>query len=157
MFSMSRFYKTYDEVGRTIEILDSEVKRKGGLPNEQERTAENVTCIQNEQLKFNEITLQNKIQHDDIPLRGSTRTSNKEIFKNDTPHIQFPDTRNKDFFENVNISGNSILSESEDSDRPQNSTCLLSKQIGLPSGLSATCGGMAHKRTCNEPNPITNM
>ena len=73
--------------------------------------------------------------------------------KNDTPHIQFPQSRmgNKDFFENVNISGNSILSESEDSDRPQNSTCLLSKQIGLPSGLSATSGGMSYRRTCNEP------
>jgi len=145
--------KPYDEVGRTIEILDSEVKRKGGLPNEQARTAENVSCIQNEQLKFNEITLQNKIQNDDIPQRGSARMSNKEIFKHNTPHIQFPHIRmeNKDFIENVNISGNSIHTESEDSDRPQNSTCLLSKQIGLPSELGATSGGMSHRRTCNEP------
>ena len=145
--------KPFDEARRTIDILESEVKRTGRVGNEHRKTAENVTCIQNEQLKFNEITSVDKIQNDDIPQRGSTRTGNKETSGQVVPQIQFPHTtmEDKDFIENVNISrNNSICSESEDIDRPQNSTCLSYKQIGLPSGLGATSEGMAHGRTCDE-------
>lgn len=149
------FIKHFDEVERTIEILDSAVKRKARVANEQEKSAENVSCIQNEQLKFNEITSKNKIQNDDIPQQASMRMSSKETFKNTSPHIQFPHTMmgDKDFIENVNISCNSIHTESEDADRPQNSTCQQSKQTLLLGGVGATSGGNARGRTCNEPTP----
>jgi len=145
--------KPFDEAGRTIEILESEVKRTRRVGNEQGKTAENMTRIENEQLKFNEITSVDKIQNDDIPQRGSTRTANKDTSGQVVSQILFPHKMmgDKDFIENVNIScNNSICSESEDTDRPQNSTCLSSKQIGLPSGLGATSEGMARGGTCYE-------
>jgi len=129
-------------------------KGEGIKPNDPGKSMRSAYCIQNEQLKFNEITLQEKrIPREDICQQGSadTNSRDREFSQTDAPCVPHKTGENKDLLENVSISGNSILTESEFEDRPENSTLVLSKQIELPSGWCATSRGTSNTATCNKP------